>query len=71
MLRELARHVHAKAGKRAVHRVGGRHCAARVARDGVQVDIVEINPAMVRVAKDFFDCPTEKLNLTIGDGRQL
>ena len=40
-------------------------------RDGVKVDVVEINPAMVRVAKDFFDCPTEKLNLTIGDGRQF
>jgi len=40
-------------------------------RDGAKVDVVEINPAMVRLAKDFFDCPTEKLNLTIGDGRQF
>ena len=40
-------------------------------RDGVNVDIVEINPAVVRVARDFFDCPTETLNLTIGDGRQF
>ncbi len=26
---------------------------------------------MVRVARDFFACPLDKLNLTIGDGRQL
>ena len=40
-------------------------------RDGVNVDVVEINPLMVRVAKDYFRCPLEKLNLTIGDGRQF
>jgi spermidine synthase len=40
-------------------------------RDGARVDVVEINPAVVPVAKNFFDCPTERLNLTIGDGRQF
>ena len=40
-------------------------------RDGAKVDVVEINPAVVRVAGDFFDCPVDKLNLTIGDGRQF
>ena len=39
--------------------------------DGARVDVVEINPAVVPVAKNFFDCPVEKLNLTIGDGRQF
>jgi predicted membrane-bound spermidine synthase len=40
-------------------------------RDGARVDVVEINPAVVPVAKNYFDCPVEKLNLTIGDGRQF
>ena len=40
-------------------------------RDGARVDVVEINPAVVPVAKNFFDCPVEKMNLTIGDGRQF
>ncbi|MDB6016236.1 MAG: spermidine synthase [Pedosphaera sp.] len=40
-------------------------------RDGARVDVVEINPAVVPVAKKLFDCPIDKLNLTIGDGRQF
>jgi predicted membrane-bound spermidine synthase len=40
-------------------------------RDGANVDVVEINPAVVPVAKNLFDCPVEKLNLTIGDGRHF
>ena len=40
-------------------------------RDGAKVDVVEINRAIVPVAKKLFDCPVEKLNLTIGDGRQF
>ena len=41
------------------------------ARKGVEVDVVEINPAVVRVATEYFDCATEKLNITIGDGRYV
>src|SRR5207245_3266167 len=33
-------------------------------RDGARVDVVEINRAIVPVAKKLFDCPVEKLNLT-------
>jgi len=39
------------------------------AREGVRVDVVEINPAVVPVAQKFFDLKPEQLNLVIGDGR--
>jgi len=40
-----------------------------LAQQGVQVDVAEINPAVVPVAAKFFDLQPEKLNITIGDGR--
>jgi hypothetical protein len=44
---------------------------AEFQREGATVDVVEINPAIVPLAREFFDCPIEKLNLSIGDGRQF
>ncbi|MBX3733428.1 MAG: fused MFS/spermidine synthase [Verrucomicrobiae bacterium] len=44
---------------------------AQLAREGVQVDVVEINPAVVPVAEQFFDLDPSVMNLTIGDGRQF
>jgi predicted membrane-bound spermidine synthase len=41
------------------------------ARDGAHVDVVEINPAVVPVARQWFGLEPEKLNITIGDGRQF
>lgn len=41
------------------------------AREGSKVDVVEINDAIAGVAKAHFDLEPEKLNLTIGDGRQF
>jgi spermidine synthase len=41
------------------------------ARDGARVDVVEINPAVVPMAKQWFNLEPEKLNITIGDGRQF
>lgn len=41
------------------------------ARHGVRVDVVEINPAVVSVAKDFFDFQPAKLRITIDDGRHF
>lgn len=41
------------------------------ARQGARVDVVEINPAVVRVAAQFFDCDTNKISLTIDDGRHF
>ncbi len=38
---------------------------------GASVDVVEINPEVADVARRFFDCPVEALNLEIGDGRQF
>ncbi len=39
--------------------------------DGCKVDVVEINPAVVPVGQKYFDLQTDKMNLTIGDGRQF
>jgi len=43
----------------------------QLAREGVTVDVVEINPAVVPVAKKYFDCEPEKFNMVIGDGRHF
>ncbi len=39
------------------------------ADEGARVDVVEINPSVVPIARDFFDCRPDRLNITIGDGR--
>jgi spermidine synthase len=39
------------------------------AREGASVDVVEINPAVVRVAQRYFDLDPSKLRITFGDGR--
>lgn len=44
---------------------------SQFANAGVEVDVVEINPAVVKVATDYFDCDITKFNLTIGDGRYV
>ena len=41
------------------------------ANHGVHVDVVEINPAVVPVAIHYFDLETNKLNLSIDDGRHF
>jgi spermidine synthase len=40
-----------------------------LAAEGSRVDVVEINPAVVGVARDYFDLDTRAFSLTIGDGR--
>ena len=41
------------------------------ARDGANVDVVEINSAVVPLAQQWFDLQPERLNITMGDGRQF
>jgi spermidine synthase len=41
------------------------------AAEGVRVDVVEINPAVVPVAKDYFDFQPEKVRVIIDDGRHF
>jgi spermidine synthase len=41
----------------------------RLAAAGSRVDVVEINPSVVEVARDYFDLDTGAFDLTIGDGR--
>jgi spermidine synthase len=40
-------------------------------KQGARVDVVEINPAVVPMAKRFFDLQPDKFNLTIDDGRHF
>jgi spermidine synthase len=40
-----------------------------LARDGVRVDVVEINPAVLPVGVKFFNLEPQKLNIHLGDGR--
>ncbi len=44
---------------------------ARFAAEGVAVDAVEINPAVVPLAERFFDLDPTKFRLILGDGRQV
>jgi spermidine synthase len=39
------------------------------AREGANVDVVEINPDVLPLAEQFFDLEPAKLNITLGDGR--
>jgi spermidine synthase len=39
------------------------------AHEGARVDVVEINPAVVPVARDFFNLQPERLNIFLEDGR--
>jgi spermidine synthase len=41
------------------------------ARQGARVDVVEINPAVVPVARRFFGLDPDKLHITIDDGRHF
>ena len=41
------------------------------AAEGVAVDVVEINPAVVRVATNYFNCDPGRFHLALGDGRQF
>lgn len=43
----------------------------QLAREGVAVDVVEINPACVEVARQFFDMDPGRVCLTIDDGRHF
>jgi spermidine synthase len=42
---------------------------AEFAQEGVKVDVVEINPAVVPVASHLFNCDLDRLHVILGDGR--
>jgi spermidine synthase len=41
------------------------------ARDGVKVDVVEINPAVVPLGEKYFNLEPQKLHIIFGDGREF
>ena len=43
----------------------------QLAREGVGVDVVEINPAVVPLAERYFDFDQARVHLSIDDGRHF
>jgi len=71
MLHDLARAYTPRIDRALCIGMGMGIVPTQFAREGVAVDVVEINPAVVPVAKRFFDCEPEKFNVVIGDGRHF
>jgi spermidine synthase len=69
MLHDLARAYTPRIDRALCIGLGMGIVPTQLAREGVTVDVVEINPAVVPVAKQYFDCEPERFNLIIGDGR--
>ena len=40
-------------------------------RDGVDVDVIEINPAVIEVGRRYFDLEPERMHILVGDGRAI
>ncbi len=71
MLHDLARGYAPRLEKALCIGLGVGIVPMRLAREGVDVDVIEINPGVVPVAARFFDCDTNRLHLQIGDGRSF
>jgi spermidine synthase len=71
MLHELARAYNTNTSDVLCIGLGVGIVPMEFARDGARVDVVEINPAVVPLAQQYFDLEPEKLNITFGDGRQF
>lgn len=44
---------------------------ALMVQQGIEVDVVEINAPVVDIARDFFHCPVDQFQITVGDGRHF
>jgi spermidine synthase len=71
MLAELARGYAARLDSALCIGMGVGIAPMDLARSGVKVDVVEINPGVVPLAERFFNFDSTKVNLTIGDGREV
>jgi len=71
MLHDLARAYAPKLEEVLVIGLGVGLVPMEFAREGAKLDAVEINPAMVQLAQRYFDYDPERVNLTLGDGRQF
>lgn len=71
MLRGLSRAYAGKVERALCIGMGVGLVPMELAREGVAVDVVEINPAIVPVAQKFFNFDPALVRLTIGDGRQF
>ncbi len=69
MLRGLARAYTPKIDDALCIGMGIGLAPSELAREGVRVDVVEINPAVLPVAIKYFDFDPKRLNIHFGDGR--
>ena len=69
MLHDLARAYTTNPGDVLCIGLGVGIVPMQFAREGARVDVVEINPAVVPLARQYFGLQPERLNLTFGDGR--
>jgi len=71
MLHDLARAYTRKIDSALCIGLGVGIVPRQFAREGARVDVVEINPAVARVARRYFDCELERFHLTFDDGRHF
>ena len=71
MLQDLARAYTPRIDRALCIGLGMGIVPTQLAREGVTVDVIEINPSVVPVAKKYFDCEPEKFTVVIGDGRHF
>jgi predicted membrane-bound spermidine synthase len=71
MLHDLARGYTRKIDNVLCLGLGGGIVPMEFAREGVDVDALEINPAVVPMAQSWFGLDPSKLHITIGDGREF
>lgn len=71
MLHGLTRSYHPQASKILCIGLGVGIVPRQFATEGATVDVVEINPAVVPLAREYFDFDPAAVNLTFGDGRAV
>src|SRR5207249_2298409 len=69
MLHDLARAYTRRIDRALCIGLGMGIVPTRLAREGIRVDVVEINPAVAPVAKEYFGCEPERFRLETADGR--
>jgi spermidine synthase len=71
MLHDLAQAYTPKIEKALCIGLGIGIVPTQLVQQGIDVDVVEINPPVVDIARDFFDCPVDRFHVVLGDGRHF
>jgi spermidine synthase len=70
-LMDMPKYIHAKPGKMLLIGLGAGSLVKNYASEGWKVDAVEIDPAVVAIAKQFFSLQDEEATIYTMDGRQF